>query len=98
MSFAGLVALDVGAWDVPRDMVAQIHAGETVVPQSFAEGMRSAMSRGNDQPVGRSGGDMHMHITATDAESFEKQLTRSNSGLNRMIKRSIRDHNLPLRR
>ena len=34
---------------------------------------------------------MHTHINATDAESFGKQLMRSNSDLNRMIKKSIRE-------
>lgn len=33
-------SLDVGAWNVPRDMMANIHAGEMVVPANFASGMR----------------------------------------------------------
>jgi K+/H+ antiporter YhaU regulatory subunit KhtT len=37
----GLVSLDVGAWEIPHNMVAQLHQGETVVPKSFAEGMRN---------------------------------------------------------
>lgn len=38
----GLVSLDVGAWDVPSDMPAYLHAGEMVVPENFASGMRGA--------------------------------------------------------
>lgn len=40
-SFQGLVALDVGAYNVPKDMPAYIHAGEMVVPADFASGLRS---------------------------------------------------------
>lgn len=34
------IPLAVGAWDIPRDMLALVHKGETVVPRTFAEGMR----------------------------------------------------------
>ena len=36
-----LTSLDVGAWNVPKDMPAFIHKGESVVPKTFAEGLRS---------------------------------------------------------
>jgi hypothetical protein len=38
--FASMAALAVGAWNLPRDMPANLHAGEMVIPQTFAEGMR----------------------------------------------------------
>ena len=69
---AGLASLDVGAWDVPHDMVAQIHKGESVVPTTFAEGMRQSggggFGQGNEQGAG---GDIHFHnhITAWDHSS-----------------------------
>lgn len=43
-AFDMLTGLDVGAWNVPRDMPAMIHAGETVVPKTFAEGLRATGS------------------------------------------------------
>jgi len=46
-------ALAQGAWNLPRDMMAQLHAGEMVVPASFAAGMRQSMGGGmtlNYQP------------------------------------------------
>lgn len=34
------IPLAVGAWNIPRDMLAMVHKGETVVPRTFAEGLR----------------------------------------------------------
>jgi hypothetical protein len=53
MGYTGLAALDVGAWNVPQDMTARIHAGEAVVPRPYAEGMRAA---GGGQQGGAGGG------------------------------------------
>jgi hypothetical protein len=47
MGYQTLVpSLDVGAWNVPKDMGANLHAGEMVVPTNFAEGMRGALGGG----------------------------------------------------
>jgi hypothetical protein len=45
-AFASLAALDTGAWNLPRDMTANLHAGEMVVPASFASGLRGGMGGG----------------------------------------------------
>lgn len=70
-SMAGMASLDVGAWNVPHDMVAQIHAGESVVPTTFAEGMRQ--NGGFSGAEQGAGGDIHIHnhITAWDHSSVE---------------------------
>jgi hypothetical protein len=73
MAFESLASLDVGAWDVPRDMVAQIHEGEMVVPTTYAQGMRAAGGVDSSAPGG--GGDTHIHnhswnIQTLDADSF----------------------------
>jgi hypothetical protein len=50
--FAQMAALDVGAWNVPRDMVAQIHKNEMVVPADFASGLRGQLSgTGPSNPI-----------------------------------------------
>lgn len=56
----GLASLDVGAWSVPHNMVAQIHQGEMVVPENFASGLRGAV--GGSGGSGSGGGDNHTHI------------------------------------
>jgi hypothetical protein len=68
MGMGGGVALDVGAWNIPRTMQATLHAGETVVPATFAAGLRSSgMLTGAS---GGGGGD-HYSITiqALDTQS-----------------------------
>lgn len=62
-AYEGLASLDVGAWNVPRDMVAQIHQGETVVPKNFAEGMRDGGGFG--------GGSSTIVVNAMDAQSVQ---------------------------
>src|SRR6185312_4680939 len=65
-AFAGVMAfgssapgLAVGAWNLPNDMVAQLHAGETVMPADFASGFRSAVG----------GDNYHITIQAIDTQS-----------------------------
>jgi hypothetical protein len=43
-----IAAFDAGAWSVPQDMMGVLHAGETVVPENFASGLRAAVSGGGD--------------------------------------------------
>jgi len=41
-----LPSYDVGTLEVPEDMLAQVHKGETIVPATFAEGARDFISNG----------------------------------------------------
>jgi len=50
--YAAIAALDVGAWNVPQDMVAQIHKDEMVVPATFAEGVRQRGGFGGESSSG----------------------------------------------
>jgi hypothetical protein len=73
-AFAGVMAfgsavpgLAVGAWNLPNDMVAQLHAGESVLPADFASGFRSAVAGGSG---GAGGGDNYnITIQAIDTQS-----------------------------
>ncbi len=61
---ANVPKLDVGMWNVPGDMFAQIHKGEMVVPADAAEGMRGG------------GGGASIAIHAWDGASVESWLRR----------------------
>ena len=64
MEVKNLASFDVGAWNVPQDMPAIVHAGETILPRPFAEDFRSAISgRGTSRAAdGEEGGDVHVHL------------------------------------
>jgi hypothetical protein len=57
MAYAAGVALDVGAWEIPRTMQGTLHAGESVVPRDFASGMRGALA-GSDNGGSRRRGSV----------------------------------------
>ncbi|MGH6990164.1 MAG: hypothetical protein ACREFD_14655 [Stellaceae bacterium] len=40
-------AFAVGAWEIPQDMAGILHAGEAVMPASFASGFRATLGGGN---------------------------------------------------
>jgi phage-related minor tail protein len=80
-AYEAMASFDVGAWSVPRDMPAMVHAGETILPRPFADDYRSAVSgRGGD---GGGGGTVehHYHIHAIDAASFHESLQRNPEAL-----------------
>ena len=68
---SALPSFDAGAWSLPRDMVAQVHAGEMIVPAGPASLMRAAASGGGAQG---SGGDphTHFHVTAMDSRDVRR--------------------------
>lgn len=82
---AAVPALAVGAWNVPKDMGANLHAGEMVIPASFAEGMRNAGSGGgsaqtlNYQPTinGGSADPASMRAQAGMIKSYLWHATRN---------------------
>jgi hypothetical protein len=61
-AMGSMAAFDKGSWDVPNDMVAQIHQGEMIVPRTYAESMRA------NAGGGRSGGSSS--FSATYAPTF----------------------------
>jgi len=51
----------VGSWNVPGNMMANIHAGEMIIPKPFAQSLREG--------GGLTGGQMTVVINANDAAS-----------------------------
>jgi hypothetical protein len=60
----GLPSFDVGSWSVPRDTLAQIHAGEMIVPAAATPWAQSLMS--GAASGGGGGGDTYhtWHVTS----------------------------------
>jgi hypothetical protein len=61
---ATLPGLDLGAWEIPRTMLATLHQGESVVPRDFASGMRTAVAGGGQGDAGRRAqrGSMNLNL------------------------------------
>lgn len=82
----GLVSLDVGAWNLGSDMVAQLHQGEMVVPQNFAQGIRDGSGFG--------GGDNYtININAIDTQTGAQFLKNNASHIASAISSQIRNFN-----
>ena len=72
---ASIPSFDVGAWSLPTDMVAQVHAGEMIVPPGPAGLMRAAAggSGGTNQTFGGKGDHhTHFHVTAIDSRDVRR--------------------------
>ncbi len=89
LSFSSLLSLAVGAWELKNDTLAQLHRGEMVVPQNFAEGMRGG--RG----IGGGSGDINMHygptINAREPATLSQMLTRESSEMLGWLNRQFRN-------
>ena len=88
----GLVSLDVGAWEIPHNMVAQLHQGETVVPKSFAEGMR------NGGGIGGGGLNVHSPQFHFHGDHWEEGIKKNPSVLYKAIRDGVRDNHLGWRK
>jgi hypothetical protein len=69
---AAVPSFAVGAWSLPADMVAQVHAGEMIVPAGPAAMMRAAAGGAAGGRAG--GGDLHthFHVTAMDGRDVRR--------------------------
>lgn len=83
----GLVSLDVGAWNLGSDTIAQLHQGEMVVPQTFAEGLRS----GNG--IGGGGDNYTININAIDTQTGAQFIKNNASGIVSAIASQVRNFN-----
>ncbi len=64
-AYSGAISLDTGMWQVPRDMLANIHKDETVLPKHEAEQFRSGGQGG-------SSGSHKITINAVDAAGVKR--------------------------
>jgi len=83
----GLVSLDVGAWNVPQNMPAFLHAGEMVVPQNFAAGLRSGGG------IGGGGDNYTININAVDTQTGAQFLKNNASVIASALSSQVRNFN-----
>ena len=83
--------LAVGAYDVPGDMLAQIHKGEMVVPANFSDGIRAgAVSLGGPGGGGGSAPNFAIHLSAIDTQSGMAFLNANAAALAKTVSRHLR--------
>ncbi len=96
MAFGTVASLAVGTNDVPADMMAQIHAGERIIPAADNRALMSAVAGG-----GAKGGDTHNHINYApqlmpSGRSFKQDLHNHASDLMALVQTGIRRGSLKL--
>lgn len=86
-----LPSFATGAWNLPRDMVAQVHAGEMIVPRDIAERLRGGRGFGGGGPEyggGYSGGNTNVTVYVGTFVGTEENVSRLSQELGRTIRTS----------
>lgn len=86
MAFAPMASFAQGAWELPGDMVAQVHKGETILPAPFAEDFRN----NGGSLGGGSGGITNINIQALDGHSVRQLFMDNGHHLADAIKEQAR--------
>lgn len=78
-------SFDVGAWNLPSDMLAMVHKGEMILPANVASQVRAGAGAGISG--GGGGGDVHFHINAIDTGNFQSFLNAQGGAIARTVMR-----------
>ncbi len=76
--FTSWLGFDVGTPNIPYDMPAIVHKGETIIPRTFAEGIRSgelALVGGKSGMTASESGPVVVNITVAGSVVAENELT-----------------------
>jgi hypothetical protein len=89
---SGLASFAVGSWELPGDMIAQVHKGEMIVPAGPAAAWRSALDNG---PLGEKGKatvhhSTNINVNAVDAQSVKRFLKNHDRTIMRTISEGVR--------
>lgn len=89
-----LPSFEVGSWELPGDMIAEVHKGEMIVPAGPAAAWRSALDGG---PAARGRGPSvmvhhatNLNVNAIDAQSVKRFLKNNNQALIKAINEGVR--------
>ena len=93
MAMAPMASFAVGAWDLPHDMIAQVHEGETIIPAGPAAAFRAAMSgSGSSGASTPAGADVHLHVHAVDAGSVAALFRSNGADLARVVAHQLNNN------
>jgi hypothetical protein len=89
----------VGSYSVPSDMLAQVHQGEMIIPETFAASLRGALGGGSQgSREGRIGNTINLHsspnITGTNTAGLGSLLASHTRDMQRMIVNTARNGQL----
>lgn len=75
---AGMIPLQTGAWNVPANTPAYLHAGEMVLPAEIGQKVRGggALLGSKMSADDGGGGDIHVHVHATDSQDVARAFAR----------------------
>jgi hypothetical protein len=79
-----------GYWDVPHDMLANIHKDEMVLPAGHSAALRRMVEGGGEFGASQ-GPSVTLNVSAVDAKSFDKYMKQNRGGIIRQLKGMGRD-------
>lgn len=84
---AALPSFATGAWELPTDMIAQVHRGEMIVPAGPAQAIRSGAAGGGSVHVHHA---THFNVTAMDSRDVARFLRGNGKAILGAIDTSVR--------
>ena len=88
-AYAPMASFAVGAWELPHDMIAQVHAGEMIIPAGPAAAIRAGGNGSGTVATGGGGGDVHLHVHAVDAGSVTALFRSQGADLARIVSQQL---------
>ncbi len=93
----GAASFDVGSWQLPSDMIAQVHQGEMIVPARQTPWAQSLMSNAASGGGGSGNGrDVHVHhstnfnISAIDSRDVQNWIKGNGKTIMRTVNDGVR--------
>ncbi len=91
-AMAPLASFAVGAWELPVDMIAQVHKGEMIIPAGPAAAIRAGGSGSETSATGGGSGDVHLHVHAVDAGSVTALFRSQGADLARIVAQQMNNN------